>query len=323
MINDTKQERKHKGHFTRFKDVLRYVGKQIILVFRRFLRSNPRRKMAYTKEVSPKEELPKANPTIAARLEELESLPHRNAVLHWAGFTLSLLSLILLGIWVFSSKGTVPSALVVIDIGLGVAFAVEFFTRSGFRWNRASYLSTHFFDFVAIVPALALINHGFVIEGVWVWLILVARFVRVLDRFLGDGFVRRNVLALLEGFEEEITDRVLQRIVDRLQGDMDRVGLTHGVAQALERNKAAVLQRVRTATPHEGIGPGLAHIVGLDVALEHAEERTYDAIVRMLNSEEVDRAVRDVVNSSFSSMRNELGRKSWRQHLGIQRLRAK
>ncbi len=269
-----------------------------------------------------KGELP-GNLTIAARLEELESLPHRNAALHWAGFTLSLLSLILLATWVLSSQGSVPSAWVLLDIGLGVVFAVEFFTRSGFRRDGAAYLRTRFFDFVAIVPALALVHHGFVIEGVWVWLILVARAVRVVDRFLGDGFVRRTVFALVEGFEEEITDRVLERIIARIQADMGRAGFSHGVAEAFVRNKAAVLQRVRAATPHEGLVPELAHLVGLVAALERAEERTYDAIVEIMNSEEVDRAVRDVVNSSFSRMRNELGKKSWRQHLGIRRRRAR
>ena len=200
-----------------------------------------------------------------------------------------------------------------------MVFAVEFFTRSGFRWTRVRYLRTHFFDFIAIVPALALVNHGFAIEGVWVWLILIARAARVVDRFLGDGFVSRIIWALVEGFEEEITDRVLERIIARIQADMDRAGFSHGVAEAFVRNKAAVLQRVRAATPHAGLVPGLAHIVGLDAALERAEERTYDAIVGIIDSEEVDRAVRDVVNSSFSRMRNELGKKSWRQHLGIRR----
>ena len=263
------------------------------------------------------------NSTIGARLKELESLPHRNVVLHWAAFTLSLLSLIILSAWVFSSRGSVPRVLVLLDIGLGVVFAVEFFTRSGFRWNWATYLRTRFFDFVAIVPALALVHHGFAMEGVWVWIILVARAARAVDRFLGDGFIRRNVLALVEGFEESITDRVLERIIARIQADMDRAGFSHGVAEAFVRNKAAVLQRVRAATPSEGLVPSLAHIVGLDAALERAEERTYDAIVEIIDSEEVDRAVRDVVNSAFSSMRSEIGKKSWRQHLGIRRRPAK
>jgi hypothetical protein len=213
--------------------------------------------------------------------------------------------------------------LVLLDIGLGVVFAIEFFTRSGFRWNRATYLLTRFFDFVAIVPALALVHHGFAMEGVWVWIILVARAARAVDRFLGDGFILRNILALVEGFEEGITDRVLERIIARIQADMDRAGFSHGVSEAFVRNKAAVLQRVRAATPRDGLVPGLAHIVGLDAALERAEERTYDAIVEIMNSEEVDRAVRDVVNSAFSRMRSEVGKRSWRQHLGIRRRRAK
>jgi 3-keto-L-gulonate-6-phosphate decarboxylase len=89
------------------------------------------------------------------------------------------------------------------------------------------------------------------------------------------------------------------------------------------RNKSAVLQRVRAATPHDGFVPGLAHIVGLDAALERAEERTYDAIVEIMNSEEVDRAIRDIINSSFSRMRDELARKSWQEHLGIRNKRVK
>jgi hypothetical protein len=104
---------------------------------------------------------------------------------------------------------------------------------------------------------------------------------------------------------------------------MDRAGFSRGVAEAFKRNKSTVLERVRAATPHDGVVPGLAHIVGLDKALERAEERTYDAIVEIVGSEEVDRAVRDVVNSAFSRMRNELDRKSWRQHLGLWNRRAK
>ena len=251
------------------------------------------------------------------RLEELEALPRRNPILHWIAFVLSLISLIVLTVWVFSSRGSVPTAWVVFDVGLGIVTVIEFFTRSGFKWNRGTYLATHFFDFVAIIPALALVNHGIAIELVWVWIILVARFVRVIDRLGGDGFVQRNIWALLEGFEEEITDRVLQRIILRVQADMNRAHFSHEVAAAFVRNKSSVLQRVRAATPKDGLMPSLAHIVGLDKALERAEEQTYDAIVGIIDSEEIDTAVRDVVNSVFSRMHSELGEKSWKQNIGI------
>ena len=269
------------------------------------------------KDDTTKNASPIGNVPIEARLEELESRPRRNPVLHWVAFVLSLFSLLLLSSWLFSSRGPVPIMWVVFDIGLGVASIIEFFTRSGFKWNHGTYLATRFFDFVAVIPALALVNHGFVIEGVWVWIILVARFGRVIDRLVGDGFVRRNIWALLEGFEESITDRVLQRIVARVQADMDRAHFTHGVAEAFVKNKSAVLERVRTATPRDGLIPSLAHIVGLDAALERAEERTYDAVVQIIDSEEVDRAVRDVVNSVFDRMSHELGDKSWKRNIGI------
>ncbi len=256
---------------------------------------------------------------IQARLEEMEALPHRNAALHWVAFGLALGSLILLARWGLGTPGPIPTAWVLVDAGLGVILTAELLTRSGFRWQRGKYLLTHFFDFVAIVPVLALIGHGFAGGGGWVWLFMVARFVRLADRFLGDGFVTRNALALVEGFEEEITDRVTERIVARLQADMDQAGLSHGVAEALVRNRSAVLQRIRAANPHEGLVPSIARIVGLDAALERAEERTYDAIVGIIDSEEVDRSVRDVVNSSFASVRSELGKRSWRKHLGTQR----
>lgn len=261
--------------------------------------------------------VPAADVTLEARIEELEARPRRNHILHWAAFFLSLISLILLAVWVFSSRGTVPTPWIVFDIGLGAVSAIEFFTRSGFQWDKGGYVRSRFFDFVAIIPALALVNHGLGLEIVWVWIILFARFIRAIDRLLGDGFVQRNIWALLEGFEEELTDRVLQRIILRVQADMDRAHFTHTIAAAFVRNKSSVLSRVRAATPKDGIGPGLAHIVGLDKALERAEERTYDAVVEIIDSEEIDTALRDVLNSVFSRMHSELGEKSWKKNIGI------
>ena len=261
--------------------------------------------------------VPAADVTLEARIEELEARPRRNHILHWAAFFLSLISLILLAVWVFSSRGTVPTPWIVFDIGLGAVSAIEFFTRSGFQWDKGGYVRSRFFDFVAIVPALALVNHGLGLENVWVWIILFARFIRAIDRLLGDGFAQRNIWALLEGFEEELTDKVLQRIILRVQADMDRAHFTHTIAAAFVRNKSSVLSRVRAATPKDGIGPGLAHIVGLDKALERAEERTYDAVVEIIDSEEIDTALRDVLNSVFSRMHSELGEKSWKKNIGI------
>jgi voltage-gated potassium channel len=258
-------------------------------------------------------------PTFAAHLEELASRPRRHAAIHWAAFVLSLVSVVILAIWGLGSGGSIPGAIVLLDIGLCIVFFIEFFTRSGFRWHKAMYVFTRFFDFIAMVPALLLIHHGFTPGGVLVWLIFIARLARAIDRLLGDGFIRRNAFALADGLEEEITDRVLIRITVRIQQDLDRGHFGHAVAEALGHNKTSVLQRVRAAHPHEGVGAGIAHITGLDVALERAEERTYDAVVEIMNSPEVDKAIRDVVDSTFSGLQEQVGVKSWRKHLGIRR----
>jgi len=266
---------------------------------------------------------PERKSSLISRLDELERLPRRNAALHWLAFTLSLLSFILLLTWIVGNRAAVPSTWVWLDVGLGAVFAIEFFTRSGFRWNRRNYLLTRFFDFIAIVPALAIVNHGFVGQGAVVWIILIARFVRVIDRLLEDGFVTRNVLALLEGFEEEITDRVMWRIIARLQADVDRAHLSGKIAESLLKNKEHVLVRIRESTPREGLLPGIAHIVRLDTALEKAEERVYDAFINFMNSEEVDHTIRDTINSSFASLLDEMGKRTWRQHIGFRRGGAK
>ncbi len=254
-------------------------------------------------------------------LKELKPKPRRNRILHWGAFILSLVSLGFLIAWLVSGRGQVPISWFIADIVLGAIFIGEFFSRSGFRWNPVGYTITRFFDFIAIVPVLALVNNGFPGEAAWVWLIFVARLARSIDRALGDGFVRRNAFALVEGFEEEITDRVLLRIMERIQSDLDRGQFGRGIAEVLEHNKPAVLQRIGEEHPFEGVGSGLVHLIGmgLDTFLRRTEGHVYEAAVNVMNSPEMDRTIRDTMNSIFERMRKEIAKKTWRQHLGLGR----
>ncbi|MDO8491266.1 MAG: hypothetical protein Q7T04_04550 [Dehalococcoidia bacterium] len=238
-------------------------------------------------------------------------------MLHWAALIASLVSLAMLTAWVFGEKGTIRPVWAMLDIGLGIGFALEFFTRSGFRWDPGKYALSRFFDFVAMVPALAVVQHGLPYEEVWLWAILAARAVRAADRLLGDGFVRRNTMAMAEGFEEEITDRVVLRLIGRAEEGLEHGRLAHKVSEALARNRDPVLQRIRAAHPRDGMKANLAQFVGLTASLERAEEGTYDAIVEIMDSPEVDRAIRDAVRSSFAGVRQEMGKKHWSKRLGV------
>ena len=254
---------------------------------------------------------------ILGRLDDLTSLHRRNPAIHWAAFVFALISLIPPLFWVISPTQSLPAYWMWIDVGLGVFFGAEFVTRSGLRWNPASYMRSRFFDFVAVVPSLVLVYFQVPHLQVWVWIILVARFGRAIDRILGDGFWTRNLFALLEGFEEEITDRVMLRIITRVRADLERSNFGKGLAESLTRNKAKLLHEVREQHPHEGVSGGLAKITGFNSALERAEERTFDAIIEIVKSPEVDQAIREAVDSAFVTMKKEIEVKSWRGCLGI------
>jgi hypothetical protein len=256
--------------------------------------------------------------TALTRLEQVAMLPHRNALLHWAAFVLSLLSLVPAIMWAANPQMTVPRSWLGLDLALSVFFVFEFVTRSGFRWHPRTYVRTRFFDFIAIVPVLLLVYFGAAWETGWIWLILVARAARALDRILGDGFVRRNAFALLEGFEEEITDRVMIRIINRIEGDLGSGKFGQVLADSLVRNKQSVLRRIRSQHPQRGLVAGLARISGLELALDRLEEGTYDSVIEVLASPEVDRAIHESLESTFSVLKTEIGTKTWKQHLGIQ-----
>jgi voltage-gated potassium channel len=261
--------------------------------------------------------LHKGHHHVSGRLHDLTSLHHRNPIIHWAAFAFALISLIPPLFWVISPTQNLSAYWMWIDVGLGVFFGAEFLTRSGLRWNPASYMGSRFFDFVAVVPALVLVHFQVPHLQVWVWIILVARFGRVIDRVLGDGFWTRNLFALLEGFEEEITDRVMLRIITRVRIDLERGSFAKGLSDSLAHNKENLLKEVRQKHPQEGISGSLAKITGFNNALERAEERAFDAVIEIIKSPEVDRAIREAVDSAFVTVQKEIEVKSWRGRLGI------
>jgi len=271
---------------------------------------------------APKPDLPPpADPerpdSLATQVNSFLVRPYRNPILHWAAFVVSVVALAPPVYWLTNSQSPLPGSWVLFDVLLSVFFIIEFFTRSGFRWNPGRYVRTRFFDFIAMVPLLALVYFDVPWKEGWVWIILVFRSIRIIDRVLGDDFFPRNAFALAEGFEEEITDRVTIRIINRLQADLEQGKFGEGIARALEDNRGPVLDRIRSQHPREGVLVGLAHIAGLDTAVERAEARVFDSIVEVLKSPEIDGAIRESFDSAFISMRRQIGVKTWKKHLGI------
>jgi len=254
------------------------------------------------------------------RLEVLDSRRRRNGVMHWVAMLIALASLGILIFGMVAFKRPSPAQWVWLDSVLCIFFFFEFFTRSGFHWYGLKYARTHIFDFIAIVPVFLFLHHGVFIESLWVWLVLVARSIRALDRILGDGFLEHNFFGLLEGLETEITDKVVLRIMDRVQNDLVSGKIGHSSAQVLEKNRGNVLHRVRAEYPQDGLGADLARFIGLEAAIERIEERIYDAIADVLNSSEVDTVIQEDLDLIFDGLRADLGNDEWRNHLGFKHL---
>jgi len=251
------------------------------------------------------------------RLEAMDSRKRRNPLIHWVAIVLALLSLGLLIFGMIAFNSPLTLAYVWLDLALSLFFFVEFFTRSGLRWHGGKYILTHLFDFVAIVPVFLFLYHGVFAESLWVWLVLIARAIRSIDRILSDGFFEHNIFALVEGLEAEITDCVVLRIMERIRKDLVAGKLGHSSAKVLENNKASVLRRVREQYP-ETLGSELARFVGLETAIEGIEDRIYDSAVELLASPEVNEAIQEEIDVIFAGLKADIGKNEWRKHLGFQ-----
>lgn len=250
-------------------------------------------------------------------LAAIEHLPRRHWLLHALAIVQSAVSLGILIYGMAAFQGPVPAFLAWLDIGLAVLFLFEFFTRSGFRWNPRKYAASHLFDFFALVPALLFLHRGVPAEGLWIWIILLTRGLRLSDRILGDGFLLYNFIVLLDGLLEELTDRVVLRLMDRLQADLIEGRFGNSTADAMIQNKTAVLRRVREEHPRDSISADLARFVGLEAAVEQAESRIYDAMVDVVRSPEVDKIINENLNSIFAELRAETGKRDWIKKFGL------
>ncbi|HLE47114.1 MAG TPA: hypothetical protein VI818_02365, partial [Candidatus Thermoplasmatota archaeon] len=195
---------------------------------------------------------------------------------------------------------------------LAVFFAAEFFTRTGWQRSRRSYIKWRWFDFIAILPITVL---GPIAVPAVFWIVFSCRAIRLVDRALGDGFVQRNTIILLGIVEEELSDRVLEKMLSRWERDLEHADLGTAMSRALARNKPAVLRRVYAEQLQEGAFAKIAHYTGLQSGLEREENRLFSAVIEMVGSKEVDEALRDVLASTLRRTREQLGNREWRRAL--------
>ncbi len=250
-----------------------------------------------------------ANPYLS-RLEALAGRPRRPAPLHLGALVISALLLGLLIAWLAIGRGDVSPVWALAEGAACLLALTEFLTRSGLRWeHRRGYVLTHIFDFVAIMPALVLGLYHIPLDALWFWAILLARATRLLDRLLGDGFLELKLARYLDRAEERVTDRVLLRLLDGVERGLDGGRLGHAVGAALAEHRPDILSRVRAERPSFGANRW-AQLVGLEELVRSAEERAFDTVMQVVDSPEVDRAVRDALVAALGDLRGGIGKKA-------------
>ena len=245
-------------------------------------------------------------------------MPSRPRWLHWLAWFASIVSFaILITFW--GGPDWDFEIVQQIDLWVSIGFAIEFFTRSGFRQQKWNYAKWRWFDFIAMVPVVFLVDYVAWYEWV-LWIVLAARLSRMIDRTLGDGFVKRHFLAFTEAIEEEISDRVLLKIMARIENELANAKFGDTAAKAIAVNKDAILKRIyEEQLPDTGTLSKVANITGLQGAIEKMEARVFDAIITIIGSAETDELIKDIVTQSMAKARAEIAEKSWKQKIGLQR----
>lgn len=266
--------------------------------------------------------LPLAMATLGQWTRELLNpapMQSRPRWLHWLAWFASIISvLVILNTWGGPSWADVD-VVRQLDLWIAVGFAAEFFTRSGFRQDKWKYAKWRWFDFLAMIPVIFLVPYLSFYQW-FIWIVLGARIGRLVDRTLGDGFVKRHFLAFTEAIEEEISDRVLLNIMGRIEGELQNAKFGETAAKAISVNKESILQRIYAEQmPETGAMSRVANITGLQGAIEKMEARVFDAIIKIIGSSETDALIKDVVTQSLSKARAEIAEKSWRGKVGLQK----
>ncbi|MHB8585144.1 MAG: hypothetical protein ACYDDF_04825 [Thermoplasmatota archaeon] len=238
----------------------------------------------------------------------------RSRFVHWMAFGTAILSFALLAGWALEPQPTVPFGLVAIDVAITLFSLYEFWTRSGLHWHGTRYVGLHFFDFIAMVPGFALVAYGY--HGrIVLWILVAARAARAVDRTLGDGFAERFAISVLDLVESEIVDEVTRNVARHMGEEVARASFARAISAALKTNKEPLLEKLRAEQLPAGALGALGRISGIETMLHHAEERAFDAITDLLGSDEIDKAIRDVIGDTVANLEKRASRPSWRQRI--------
>jgi len=170
----------------------------------------------------------------------------RGRLSDWLLLLLALFSIALLA-WINLAQITAQQLfwVRVVDYGICLAFAAEFF-RHGRRvgWTDG-YIARHWYAFLGMVP----VTHALLEHPVIGLVFVLARLVRAIDRVLGEGFVARLLNRGKDTLIGAVSGAITVAVLNEVANVLVKGTYTRNVSRALAENerelRAMILDKLR------------------------------------------------------------------------------
>jgi hypothetical protein len=227
--------------------------------------------------------------------------------------SLALVSLgLLLYEEVYDPGAEATRRIIIIDLVIVAIFAVEFLWRMFRAPTKMGYVKSHWYDLLGMVPVSHPLFRSFRLARILRLVVLTSRFVRATNRSFGEAIVERTVGRYKEIIIEEISDRIILRVLDETERVLTAGAYGSSTARALHANRDALMARINDQLKEDRATRWAMHVPGMERVLDAVQERTINSVIATLGSEEVNETIVSVLREIMGDLRREVAKKEWK-----------
>jgi voltage-gated potassium channel len=204
-------------------------------------------------------------------------------------------------------------ALELVDLAIVLVFAAEFVWRWSKEGWKARFVLRNWFDVVGLVPMVVTnfpLFRAFRLLRVFM---VASRLLRMWAYVTGHQSAQRVFDKYREALVEEVTDRVMLQSIAMVEDVAARGGYLRALGDSLEQSREDIAAAALEGAHAKGLGKVTSLVPGVDVAVREAVLAAVDSAVVTLRSAEMQRTFEVSVRNLVAEMRNEIGRKAWRE----------
>lgn len=200
--------------------------------------------------------------------------------------------------------------LYLIDLAIIGIFATEFLWRFVQAERKGTFLLTHWYEIIGMIPAAAF--RAFRLVRLIRIVAIGSRFLRAADRSLGEALVHRQIDKYRNILVEELVDPLLVAMLLVTERVATKGNYGTAIARGLSKNRDAMAERFLEILRKDAALGLLLKTPGVGGALERLPGRLLDGAVEAVGNPEVDETIRQVIREVLVDLRREVARRDWR-----------